>query len=127
MPGIVLACVSLMALPLLAGAKRRVARGLESAAILADAKQSEFCARLSAILLAGLILNAAFGLWWADPVAALLMVPLIAREGIESLRRTLLMFAPGDSCWHLFLLFPASHNVEVAPSHEFLRGHHPGT
>jgi divalent metal cation (Fe/Co/Zn/Cd) transporter len=52
----------------------------------ADAKQSEFCAWLSAILLAGLILNAAFGLWWADPAAALLMTPLIAKEGTESLR-----------------------------------------
>ena len=85
-PGIVLACASLLVMPLLARAKRQVARALESAAMRADAKQSEFCAWLSAILLAGLILNAAFGFWWADPVGALIMTPLIAREGIESLR-----------------------------------------
>lgn len=85
-PGIALASASLITMPLLARAKRRVAQGLDSAAMHADAKQSEFCAWLSAILLAGLILNAAFGFWWADPVAALLMTPLIASEGIESLR-----------------------------------------
>lgn len=90
LPGILLASASLIAMPLLARAKRRVAHDLESAAMRADAKQSEFCAWLSAILLTGLILNAAFGFWWADPVAALLMTPLIAREGMESLR--------GDHC-----------------------------
>jgi divalent metal cation (Fe/Co/Zn/Cd) transporter len=52
----------------------------------ADAKQTEFCTYLSAILLAGLLLNALFGLWWAGPVAALIMVPLIAKEGIEGLQ-----------------------------------------
>jgi divalent metal cation (Fe/Co/Zn/Cd) transporter len=59
---------------------------LGSAAMHADAKQTEFCAYLSAILLAGLMLNALFGLWWADPVAALTMVPIIAKEGIEGLQ-----------------------------------------
>jgi hypothetical protein len=48
-----------------------------------DAKQTEFCTYLSAILLAGLLLNALFGLWWADPVAGLIMVPIIAIEGIH--------------------------------------------
>lgn len=86
LPGIVLACASLVAMPLLAHAKRNIARQIESAALCADAKQSEFCAWLSAILLVGLVMNAAFGLWWADPLAALLMTPLIAREGMESLR-----------------------------------------
>ncbi len=52
----------------------------------ADAKQTEFCTYLSAILLGGLILNAAFGLWWADPVAALIMVPIIAKEGLDGVR-----------------------------------------
>ena len=47
----------------------------------ADAKQAEFCTYLSAILLGGLLLNTAFGIWWADPVAALIMVPIIAKEG----------------------------------------------
>jgi divalent metal cation (Fe/Co/Zn/Cd) transporter len=86
LPGILLACLSLIAMPLLARAKRRVARELESGAMHADAKQTEFCAWLSAILLAGLGLNAAFGMWWADPAAALMMVPLIAREGMEAWR-----------------------------------------
>jgi divalent metal cation (Fe/Co/Zn/Cd) transporter len=52
----------------------------------ADSKQSKFCMWLSAIVLIGLALNAAFGMWWADPAAALVMVPIIAREGIEGLR-----------------------------------------
>jgi divalent metal cation (Fe/Co/Zn/Cd) transporter len=52
----------------------------------ADAKQTEFCTYLSAILLAGLLLNALFGLWWADPAAALIMVPIIAKGGIQGLQ-----------------------------------------
>jgi divalent metal cation (Fe/Co/Zn/Cd) transporter len=84
--GIVLACVSLVVMPLLSKAKRKVGRALRSAAMHADAKQTEFCTYLSAILLAGLLLNAFFGLWWADPVAALVMVPIIAKEGIEGLQ-----------------------------------------
>jgi divalent metal cation (Fe/Co/Zn/Cd) transporter len=85
-PGIALACASLIVMPLLSGAKQRVGSALGSAAMHADAKQTEFCAYLSAILLGGLLLNAFFRLWWADPLAALLMVPVIAREGIEGLR-----------------------------------------
>ena len=85
-PGIVLACVSLSVMPLLSRAKRKVGRALVSAAMHADAKQTEFCTYLSAILLAGLLLNTLFGLWWADPVAALIMVPIIAKEGIEGLQ-----------------------------------------
>jgi divalent metal cation (Fe/Co/Zn/Cd) transporter len=84
-PGIILACVSLIVMPLLSRAKRKVGRALGSAAMHADAKQTEFCTYLSAILLAGLLLNTLFGLWWADPVAALIMVPIIAKEGIEGL------------------------------------------
>jgi divalent metal cation (Fe/Co/Zn/Cd) transporter len=52
----------------------------------ADAKQTDFCVYLSAILVVGLLLNAALGLWWADPVSALIMVPLVAKEGIGGLR-----------------------------------------
>jgi len=84
--GIVLACASLVVMPLLSRAKRKVGRALGSAAMHADAKQTEFCTYLSAILLAGLLLNAFFGLWWADPLAALIMVPIIAKEGIEGVR-----------------------------------------
>jgi len=82
-PGIVLACISLAVMPLLARAKRKVGHALGSAAMHADAKQAEFCTYLSAIMLAGLLLDALFGLWWADPAAALIMVSIIAKEGIE--------------------------------------------
>ncbi len=89
-PGILLACVSLVVMPLLSRAKRRVAAHLKSAAMKADARQTEFCTYLSAILLGGLLLNAAFDLWWADPVAALIMVPIIVKEGVDAVR--------GDVC-----------------------------
>jgi divalent metal cation (Fe/Co/Zn/Cd) transporter len=86
LPGIILACVSLVVMPLLSRAKRRVGVRLKSAAMNADAKQTELCTYLSAILLGGLILNMVSDLWWADPVAALIMVPIIAKEGVDGLR-----------------------------------------
>jgi divalent metal cation (Fe/Co/Zn/Cd) transporter len=73
-------------MPVLASKKREVARQIESAAMAADARQTDFCLYLSVILLAGLLLNSAFGWWWADPAAALVMVPIIAREGWSALR-----------------------------------------
>jgi divalent metal cation (Fe/Co/Zn/Cd) transporter len=73
-------------MPILARAKRKVGRDLGSAAMHADAKQTEFCTYLSAILLVGLLLNAFFGLWWADQAAALIMVPIIAKEGIDGVQ-----------------------------------------
>ena len=85
-PGIALAIASLTAMPLLARAKRRVASNLGSPALQADSRQTDICAYLSAVLLLGLLLNAALGWWWADPVAGLVMVPLIAYEGSEALR-----------------------------------------
>lgn len=84
--GIILAGVSLIVMPLLVRAKRKVARGINSSALMADSKQTELCTYLSAILLGGLLLNALLGWWWADPVAALIMVPIIVKEGIEALR-----------------------------------------
>jgi divalent metal cation (Fe/Co/Zn/Cd) transporter len=84
--GILLACASLIVMPLLSRAKRRVGRALGSAAMHADARQTEFCTYLSAILLGGLLLNLVWGWWWADPMAALIMVPIIAKEGIDALR-----------------------------------------
>ena len=84
--GIILACASLVVMPVLSRAKRKVGRSLGSAAMHADAKQTEFCTYLSAILLLGLLLNAFFGLWWADPAAALIMVPIIAKEGIDGVQ-----------------------------------------
>ena len=85
-PGILLAVASLAVMPVLSRAKRKVAAAIRSAALRADAKQTELCTYLSAILLGGLLLNALFGWWWADPVAALVMVPIITKEGIEALR-----------------------------------------
>lgn len=85
-PGIAIAALSLVVMPLLARAKRRVAAALGSRAQHADSRQTDLCAYLSAILLAGLGLNALLGWWWADPVASLVMVPIIAREGVEAVR-----------------------------------------
>jgi len=84
--GIVIAAVSLVVMPLLARAKRKVANALASRAIRAEARQTDICMYLSAILLGGLGLNAVFGWWWADPVAALGMAPFIAWEGRAALR-----------------------------------------
>lgn len=86
LPGILVAVAALILMPLLARAKRNVARGLSSKAMHADSRQADLCAYLSAILLGGLLLNAALGWWWADPVSGLIMVPIIAKEGIGALR-----------------------------------------
>jgi divalent metal cation (Fe/Co/Zn/Cd) transporter len=84
--GIVLAVLSLIVMPLLVQYKRRVANRLRSGALEAEARQTQVCAYLSAVLLAGLGLNAWLGYWWADPLAGLGMVPIIAREGFDALR-----------------------------------------
>jgi divalent metal cation (Fe/Co/Zn/Cd) transporter len=84
--GLVLLALSAIVMPILARAKRRVARAMTSRALEADAMQTSLCAYLSVIALAGVALNAALGWWWADPVAALAMVPIIAKEGIEGAR-----------------------------------------
>lgn len=84
--GIVIAAVSLVVMPLLARAKRKVADKLASQAIRAEARQTDICMYLSAILLGGLGLNEVFGWWWADPAAALGMAPFIVWEGRAALR-----------------------------------------
>jgi divalent metal cation (Fe/Co/Zn/Cd) transporter len=84
--GIVLAALSMIVMPLLVRSKRRIATRLGSGALEAEARQTQVCAYLSAILLAGLGLHAGLGWWWSDPVAGLLMVPLIAKEGWEALK-----------------------------------------
>lgn len=81
--GIALAVVSLVVMPLLASAKRRVGVQLGSRAITADAAETSLCVYLSAIVLAGLVLNAAFGWWWADPLAGLGIAYIAVREGAE--------------------------------------------
>ncbi len=84
--GIVIAALSLLVMPLLAHRKRQVALRINSRALESDSHQTALCAYLSAILLGGLVLNALLGWWWADPLAALIMVPIILNEGAEALR-----------------------------------------
>jgi divalent metal cation (Fe/Co/Zn/Cd) transporter len=84
--GIVLAMAALIVMPELARAKGKVASAIRSPALQADSRQTNICAYLSAILLLGLLLNAALRWWWADAAAGLVMVPLIAYEGVQALR-----------------------------------------
>ncbi|MEP6850177.1 MAG: cation transporter [Acidobacteriota bacterium] len=88
--GIAVTVVSLVVMPVLAFKKREVAGQIKSKALQADSRQTDLCVYLSAITLGGLALNAMFGWWWADPAAALVMVPIIVKEGIGALR--------GESC-----------------------------
>lgn len=83
--GIAITAVSLVVMPLLGRAKLRCAGAIGSAALRADAYESIACAWLSVTAFLGLGANAAFGWWWADPLAALALIPLIVREGWEGL------------------------------------------
>lgn len=87
-PGIVLTVISLIVMPVLAKAKLKVAAAIGSRALRADAYQTICCTWLSITTLGGLALNALFGWWWADSVAALILVPIIAKEGLEAFRGT---------------------------------------
>jgi divalent metal cation (Fe/Co/Zn/Cd) transporter len=84
--GIAIGIASLLVMPLLARAKRRVGTAVGSAAMIADSQQTQFCTYLSVILVGGLLLHFLMGWWWSDSVAALVMVPIIANEGIEAVR-----------------------------------------
>lgn len=84
--GLVVAAASITIMPFVARRQRRLAAALRSPALAADAVESWLCAALSVVLLAGIGLNALCGWWWADPVAALVMVPLMVKEGVEGLR-----------------------------------------
>jgi divalent metal cation (Fe/Co/Zn/Cd) transporter len=84
--GIVLTVLSLVVMFALARAKERTADQLHSHALAADARQTYACWYLSSVTLAGLALNALFGWWWADPVAALGISVILVREGLEALR-----------------------------------------
>ena len=88
--GIGLAAFTALTMPLLARAKRRVGHQLGSAATVSEAEQNQICAYLSLAVLAGLLANAIAGWWWADPVAALVIAAIAAKEGWESWQ--------GDSC-----------------------------
>jgi divalent metal cation (Fe/Co/Zn/Cd) transporter len=94
--GIGIAALSLAVMPILARAKRRVAAQINSRAMHADSRQTDLCTYLSAILLGGLGLNALFGWWWADPLAGLIMVPIIVNEGVQALRGETCCDTPGD-------------------------------
>jgi divalent metal cation (Fe/Co/Zn/Cd) transporter len=84
--GLAVLVISAIVMPLLAHAKRQVARALGSHALEAEATQTSACAYLSIIALIGVALNTFGGWWWADPIAALVMVPILVNEGIEGLR-----------------------------------------
>ena len=86
MTGIILAAVSVVVMPLLVWAKRRTGRELGSATVVADSTQTLLCTYLSAILLVGLGLNALFGWSWADPLAALVIAGVAAKEGVQAWR-----------------------------------------
>lgn len=86
--GILIAALSLVIMPYLGLAKRKIARKIKSASLEADAMETLICATLSAILLIGLGLNAWLGWWWADPVAGLVMVLFIAKEGWEACEKS---------------------------------------
>ena len=88
--GIVLATFSLAIMPVLSLAQRRAGRELGSLSAVADSKQTLLCTYLSAILLAGLVLNSTLGWSWADPVAALGIAAIAVREGVNAWR--------GDPC-----------------------------
>lgn len=88
--GIGLAATSVVVMPALSWLERRTGRALGSASVVADSKQTLLCAWLSAVLLAGLVLNATLGWSWADPIAALVIAVVAVREGREALR--------GDVC-----------------------------
>jgi divalent metal cation (Fe/Co/Zn/Cd) transporter len=88
--GIVLVSISVVIMPVLSWAQRRAGRELGSASAVADSKQTLLCTYLSAAVLVGLVLNAASGWWWADPVAALVLAALAVREGRNAWR--------GDVC-----------------------------
>lgn len=88
--GIGLAALTLVTMPPLAVAKARIGEKLGSSATKSEGRQNMLCAYLSAALLVGLGANALFGLWWADPVTALLIAGVAVKEGRESWR--------GESC-----------------------------
>jgi divalent metal cation (Fe/Co/Zn/Cd) transporter len=88
--GIALAATSLLVMPFLSWAQRRTGRALGSGSVVADSRQTLLCTYLSAVLLAGLVLNATLGWSWADPLAGLVIAAVALKEGVEAWR--------GDAC-----------------------------
>ena len=89
--GLALVALSLVVMPVLAWAKRRVAAGLDSVALKADAAETQLCTYLSAVVLIGLAANGLFGWWWMDPLAGLAVAALAVKEGRQA-------WASGDLC-----------------------------
>jgi len=83
--GIFITALSLVAMPILAAKKRDVGRAMGSRSVESDSKQTSACAYLSVVVLVGLVLNALFGWWWADPIAALGVGAFLVREGRAAL------------------------------------------
>lgn len=94
--GVILAIASLIVMPLLAWSKRFVAERIESRALEADAMETIVCAYLSFTLLLGLALNAVLGWWWADPIAAIFMLPVLVKEGHEAIKEARESIGNGD-------------------------------
>ena len=88
--GIALTGVSVVVMPALAVLKRRTGEALDSSALVAESSETMLCAYLSVAVLVGLVLNAAVGWWWADPLAALVVAAIAAKEGLEAWRGELL-------------------------------------
>ena len=84
--GIGLSIASLVIMPVLSWAQRRTGRELGSGSVVADSKQTLVCTYLSAVLLIGLVANALFGWWWADPIAGLIIAVVAVREAVEAWR-----------------------------------------
>ncbi|MFG2075288.1 cation transporter [Nonomuraea maritima] len=101
-PGLVLAALSLLVMPFLSYAQRRAGRELGSASAVADSKQTLLCTYLSAVLLAGLALNSLFGWSWADPLAALVIAAIAAKEG--------------HATWHGTLCCTPAHDARSDPT-----------
>ncbi|MGE3270537.1 MAG: cation diffusion facilitator family transporter [Chloroflexota bacterium] len=91
MLGVAITALSLIVMPALAWGKRRVARGLNSVALKADAAETQLCTYLSAVVLIGLGANALADWWWMDPVAGLVVAVLAVKEGRDA-------WASGDLC-----------------------------
>ena len=110
--GIVLVSISVVIMPFLSWAQRRAGREFGSASAVADSKQTLLCTYLSAAVLVGLVLNAALGWWWADPVVALGLAVVAVREGREALR--------GETCCppiHLENDHDADHDADRDAQH----------
>jgi divalent metal cation (Fe/Co/Zn/Cd) transporter len=93
-PGIVIAALSLVIMPVLSWLQRRAGRELGSRTAVADSKQTLLCTYLSAVLLVGLVLNSTLGWWWADAAAALVIAAIAVREGISAWRGDICCLVP---------------------------------